>query len=80
MLATGGSVSPGALYPVYDAPSDDGRGWVGTAYNADTTTSFSMLVSVVCTPGATATVAAVGSHGGASPDALKAAVREAHAE
>jgi hypothetical protein len=51
MIATGGSLSPGALIPVFDAPSADGGGWVGSAFNFDSSSSFRMLIVVVCTPG-----------------------------
>lgn len=78
MVAIGGSVSPGALIPVYDAPSEDGRGWEGAAYNSSTTTTFRMLVTVICTPGDASVVASAGtaaSHPGEK--ALKAAERAA---
>jgi hypothetical protein len=51
MTATGGSLSPGALIPVFDGPSSDGGGWVGSAYNVDTSSTFRMLIVVICTPG-----------------------------
>jgi hypothetical protein len=56
MVAIGGSVSPGALYPVMDIPSQDGRGWFGVAVEVDGASDSSMLVSVICTRGS-ATVA-----------------------
>lgn len=51
MVATGGSLSPGALVPVFDAPSADGRGWVGSALDVSGLDGFRMLLTVVCTPG-----------------------------
>jgi hypothetical protein len=60
MVAVGGSVSPGALAPVFDAPSPDGRGWVGSAFELAGDSGSSMLVFVICTPGS-AHVLPVGS-------------------
>jgi hypothetical protein len=51
MTAIGGSVSTGGLVPVYDAPSIDGGGWVGSAYNPDPSETFSILVVAICAPG-----------------------------
>jgi len=48
MVATGGGVSPGALFTVTDEPSSDGRGWVGAA---DGPPGAGMRVVVICTPG-----------------------------
>src|SRR5215218_69280 len=75
MVAIGGSLSPGALIPVFDAPSNDGRGWVGSAYNFDSSSSFRMLIVVVCTPGSAQFVASTNEH--TDLTALKAAVRDA---
>src|SRR5215218_5401100 len=75
MVAIGGSLSPGALIPVFDAPSNDGRGWVGSAYNFDSSSIFRMLIVVVCTPGSAQFVASTNEH--TDLTALKAAVRDA---
>ena len=50
MVATGGSVSPRALYTAIDQPSADGRGWTGAADDLDGT-GGTMHVVVICTPG-----------------------------
>lgn len=51
MVATGGSLSPGALVEAFDGPSTDGRGWVGSALDVSGIDGFRMLLTVVCTPG-----------------------------
>jgi hypothetical protein len=75
MVATGGSVSVGALEPVFDAPSGDGRGWIGSAFDSSGLGGFRMLVTVICTPGSASPFAVAGAH--ATPDALKAAFQAA---
>ena len=78
MVATDGSVSPGALIPVFDAPSSDGRGWIGSAFNSDTTDTFRMDVFfVICTPGSAQVVASAGARTPDSAAALRAAARDA---
>jgi hypothetical protein len=57
MVATGGGVSPGALFTVTDEPSSDGRGWRGSA---DGPPGATMHVVAICTPGS-ATVLPNGS-------------------
>jgi hypothetical protein len=77
MVAIGGSVSLGGFVPVYDAPSDDGRGWVGVGYNPSTTDVFSIWVSVICTSGSAQVLFSAGN--GATPEKLKdsaAAIQE----
>ncbi|HEX4805648.1 MAG TPA: hypothetical protein VFU94_07085 [Conexibacter sp.] len=80
MVATGGSLSSGALIPVFDAPSDDGGGWQATAYNTDSSTTYRMAITVVCTPGSAQVILSTGRRApdGAQIDALKAQVLAAH--
>ncbi len=80
MVATGGSLLPGATIPVFDAPSDDGGGWQATAYNSDASTTYRMAITVVCTPGTAQVIASAGRRApdDAQIEALKAQVLAAH--
>jgi hypothetical protein len=49
--ATGGGLYLGAIEPVVDGPTFNGRGWFSDGYNPSTTTNFSHAVEVRCVKG-----------------------------